>query len=147
LNLLSAVNRRGRIRFMIEKGGLNAGVICRFLDRLMAGSSKAVFLILDGHPMHKSGKVAEKVKSYKGRLRLYLLPPYSPELNPDEGVWREVKSHRLGRTGVFSLADMKSGALEVCIVWRTVLIKSKRFFVPKRPYMLPKIMSNLLWTD
>ena len=61
LNLLSAVNRRGRMRFMIEKGGLNAGVICRFLDRLMAGSSKAVFLILDGHPMHKSGKVAEKV--------------------------------------------------------------------------------------
>lgn len=111
LNLLSAVNRRGRMRFMIEKGGLNAGVICRFLDRLMAGSTKVAFLILDGHPMHKSGKVAEKVKSYKGRLHLYLLPPYSPELNPDEGVWREVKSHRLGRAGVFSFADMKSGAL------------------------------------
>lgn len=42
---------------------------------------------------------------------MYLLPPYSPELNPDEGVWREVKSHCLGRAGVFSLADMKSGAL------------------------------------
>jgi hypothetical protein len=111
LNLLSAVNRRGRMRFMIEKGGLNAGVICRFLDRLMAGNPKAVFLILDGHPMHKSGKVTEKVKEFKGKLRLYLLPPYSPELNPDEGVWREVKVHRLGRAGVFSFADMKSGAL------------------------------------
>src|SRR5512139_4278803 len=51
VNLLSAVNRRGRMRFMIEKGGLNAGVICRFLDRLMAGNPKAVFLILDGHPI------------------------------------------------------------------------------------------------
>src|SRR5512139_2016408 len=69
LNLLSAVNRRGRMRFMIEKGGLNAGVICRFLDRLMAGNPKAVFLILDGHPMHKSGKVTEKVKEFKGKLR------------------------------------------------------------------------------
>jgi transposase len=75
LNLLSAVNRRGKMRFMIEKGGLNAGVICRFLDRLMFGARRAIFLILDGHPMHKSRQVAAKVQSFKGRLRLYLLPP------------------------------------------------------------------------
>jgi transposase len=111
LNMLSVVNRRGRIRFMIQKGGVNAEVVCRFLDRLMVGSSKPVFLIWDGHPTHKSTEVAEKVRSYKGRLRLYLLPGYSPELNPGEGVWREVKSHRLGRAGVFTFADMKSKAL------------------------------------
>jgi transposase len=111
LNMISAVNRRGRMRFMIEKKGLNAGVICRFLDRLMIGSSKIIFLIWDGHPIHKSRKVAQKVQSYEGKLRLYLLPGYSPELNPDEGVWREVKSHRMGRVGVFTLTDMKSKAL------------------------------------
>jgi transposase len=102
LNMISAVNRRGRMRFMIEKQGLNADVICRFLDRLMVGSKGPVFLIWDGHPMHKSGKVTKKVESYEGKLRLYLLPSYSPELNPGEGVWREVKSHRLGLAGIFS---------------------------------------------
>jgi transposase len=111
LNMLSVVNRRGRMRFMIEKSRLNGEVICRFLDRLMVGSSKPIFLIWDGHPNHKSTKVAGKVRSYKGKLRLYLLPGYSPELNPGEGVWREVKSHRLGRVGVFAFADMKSKAL------------------------------------
>lgn len=111
LNMISAVNRRGRMRFMIEESGLNAEVVCRFLDRLMVGSSKPVFLIWDGHPIHKSRKVAETVRGYEGKLRLYLLPGYSPELNPDEGVWREVKSHRVGRAGVFTLADMKSKAL------------------------------------
>jgi transposase len=110
LNLLSAVNRRGHMRFMIEKSKLNAEVVCGFLERLMEGSLQPIFLILDGHPMHKSGKVAAKVRSYEGRLRLYLLPPYSPELNPSEEVWREVKSHRVGRAGVFSFADMKSEA-------------------------------------
>ena len=44
-------------------------------------------------------------------MRLYWLPGYSPELNPSEGVWREVKSHRDGEPGVFSLADMKSKAM------------------------------------
>ena len=111
LNMISAVNRRGRMRFMLEKQGLNAEVICRFLDRLMAGSKAPVFLIWDGHPMHKSKKVTEKVASYGGMLRLYLLPSYSPELNPGEGVWREVKAHRLGRAGIFSFADMQSRAL------------------------------------
>jgi transposase len=111
LNMLSVVNRRGRMRFMIEKGGVNGKVMCRFLDRLMVGSSKPVFLIWDGHPTHKSSEVVEKIRSYKGRLRVYQLPGYSPELNPGEGVWREVKSHRLGRAGVFTFADMKSKAL------------------------------------
>ena len=111
LNMISAVNRRGRMRFMLEKQGLNAEVICRFLDRLMAGTKAPVFLIWDGHPMHKSKKVTEKVASYGGMLRLYLLPSYSPELNPGEGVWREVKAHRLGRAGIFSFADMQSRAL------------------------------------
>jgi transposase len=111
LNMLSVVNRRGGIRFMIEKGGVNGEVMCRFLDRLMVGSSKPVFLIWDGHPTHKSTEVAKKVRSYKGKLRVYPLPGYSPELNPGEGVWREVKAHRLGRAGVFTFADMKSKAL------------------------------------
>jgi transposase len=111
LNMLSVVNRRGRMRFMIEKGTVNGEVMCRFLDRLMVGTSKPVFLIWDGHPTHKSGEVTKKVRSYKGKLRVYLLPGYSPELNPGEGVWREVKSHRLGRAGVFTFADMKSKTL------------------------------------
>jgi len=111
LNMLSVVNRRGRMRFMIEKSRLNGEVICRFSDRLMVGSSKPIFLIWDGHPNHKSTKVAEKVRSHKGKLRVYLLPGYSPELNPGEGVWREVKSHRVGRSGIFTFADMKSKAL------------------------------------
>jgi transposase len=111
LTMLSAVNRRGRMRFMIEKKGLNADVVCRFPDRLMAGASKPVLLIWDGHPMHRSRKVAEAVKRWEGRLRVSVLPGYSPELNPDEGVWREVKAHRLGRAGIFTFDDMKCKAL------------------------------------
>jgi transposase len=111
LNMLSVVNRRGRIRFMVQKGGVNGKVMCRFLDRLMVGSSRPVFLIWDGHPTHKSSEVAKKIRSYNGRLRVYQLPGYSPELNPGEGVWGEVKSHRVGRAGVFTFADMRSKAL------------------------------------
>jgi transposase len=111
LNLLSAVNRRGAMRFMVVSGGLNAEVLCRFLDRLMVGATRPVFLVLDGHPVHRSAMVARKVKSFAGKLRLFLLPPYSPELNPDEYVWNEVKAHRVGRAGIRGFADFKGRVL------------------------------------
>ena len=39
------------------------------------------------------------------------LPGYSPELNPDEGVWKNVKHDRIGKTGVISKHDLKTKAI------------------------------------
>ena len=87
LNMLSAVNARGELRFMLVKGRVNGEVFAEFLRRLMHNASQPVFLILDGHSIHRSRPVRDFVASQDGRLRLFLLPPYSPELNPDEQVW------------------------------------------------------------
>jgi transposase len=53
-------------------------------------------LIVDGHPIHKSVAVSRFVASTEGRLQLFYLPPYSPELNPDEQVWNHLKNHGVG---------------------------------------------------
>jgi transposase len=50
-----------------------------------------VFLVLDGHPIHRSREVAERVSVQSGRLRLVFLPPYCPELNPVEYLNNAVK--------------------------------------------------------
>ena len=47
----------------------------------------------------------------EGRLRLFFLPGYSPELNPDEWVWKHVKHDRVGRAGVSGPEDLKAKAL------------------------------------
>ena len=52
-----------------------------------------IFLIVDGHPAHKAEKVTQFVESAKNLLRLFYLPPYSPESNADERVWNHVKNH------------------------------------------------------
>lgn len=107
LNMLSAVNKRGKMRFMLHTKGLSAPVFARFLKRLMVNNPKRVYLIVDGHPMHRSRIVGKVVESYKGRLKLFQLPPYSPELNPDELVWRNVKGN-VGRGGISGMNDLKS---------------------------------------
>ncbi|HEB86110.1 MAG TPA: hypothetical protein ENI68_03705, partial [Gammaproteobacteria bacterium] len=44
--------------------------------------------------------VKEFVATTDGKLRLFILPPYSPHLNPDEWVWNWLKKHNLGKTQI-----------------------------------------------
>jgi transposase len=67
------------------------------LKRLIHGQGQPVFLIVDGHPVHKSKMVKKFVESAEGRLRLFILPGYSPDLNPDELAWSQVKHHTAGK--------------------------------------------------
>lgn len=98
LNMLSAVGATGQFQFMIHEGRANAAVFLQFLERLMHDATRPVFLVLDGHSIHKARIVTEYVHAQQGRLKLFFLPPYSPHLNPDEQVWGNVKARVAKRT-------------------------------------------------
>ena len=100
LNLISAVNRRGAMRFMCVKGRVNAGVVVEFMRRLLSTTQRPVFLILDGHPAHKAKSVRTFAEKNKDRLHVFYLPGYSPDLNPDEWAWRNRKVHGTGRQSI-----------------------------------------------
>ena len=100
VNMISAVSARGHLRFMLAKGRINGLVFTEFLKRLMHGASHPIFLILDGGSYHYRRPVKSYVASQEGRLRLFFLPPYSPELNPDEQVWNHVKHHGIAKAAL-----------------------------------------------
>lgn len=54
-------------------------------------------LIIDRHPVHIAAAVARWVAHRADRLRLFFLPGYSPELNPDEFLNNDVKANALRR--------------------------------------------------
>lgn len=97
LNMISAVNAQGEFRFMVVRGNVGAKQFIEFIKRLMLGSKKKIFLIVDGHPSHKANMVAKYLETIKNKFRIFFLPPYSPELNPDERVWNDVKNNSIGR--------------------------------------------------
>jgi transposase len=107
VNMLSAVSARGELRFMLVQGRVNGAVFAEFLRRLMHNAPQPVFLILDGHSIHHSRPVRDFVASQEGRLRLFFLPPYSPELNPDEQVWNYVKHHGIGKATLRVATDLR----------------------------------------
>ena len=107
-NMVAAISTRGHLRFMVNQGTVTADVLCVFLKKLMHNAQQPIFLIWDGHPTHKSKKVRECIESFEGKLEMYFLPSYSPELNPTEQVWRSVKNHGVGRKSVFGPDQLKS---------------------------------------
>lgn len=100
VNMISAVSARGAMRFMLTKGRVNGSVFVEFLKRLMHNAPRPVFLILDGGSYHHSRPVKDYVASIGGKLQLFFLPPYSPELNPDEQVWNHVKHHGVAKAAL-----------------------------------------------
>jgi transposase len=111
VNIISAISPRGEMEFMITKGKFNSEVFINFMKKLIRYKREKVFLIVDGHPTHKSKMVAEFVEKNKDRLRLYILPPYSPELNPDELVWNTLKQN-IGRKKVNGPDDLQQKVVD-----------------------------------
>ena len=97
LNLISAVNARGEFWAATYTGKLDAESFVVFLQNFIGSQSHKVYLVVDGHPAHKAKLVANYVQSLKGRLELHFLPPYAPDLNPDEFVWGYMKSNGVSK--------------------------------------------------
>ncbi len=99
LNMISAVSAQGHFRFMLVDGTVNATVFREFLLRLITGMERKIFLVVDGHPVHKAKLVQRFVEENSEHIELFFLPPYAPELNPGELVWGHIKA-RVGKAAV-----------------------------------------------
>lgn len=88
---MSAISPSGRMCFRLEKRKINSAVLIEFLNQIGACHRRRnIGVIMDQAPCH----IAKKVKNYADftkRMKIFHLPPYSPDLNPDEKVWRHMK--------------------------------------------------------
>src|ERR671916_692226 len=91
LSLISAVANRGELRWMIVDGAVNAPTLIRFLGRLVRDARRQVFLILDRLQAHRARLTRDWLADHRSEIEVHYLPPYSPELNPDEGVHADLK--------------------------------------------------------
>jgi transposase len=102
ISSISVVNKKGKMKFMLYNKSFTSTLFIDFIKRLMKNNKCPITLIVDGHPVHKSVAVRGFIAATKGKVKLYFLPPYSPELNPDEQVWNHAKSIVTKKTKVGS---------------------------------------------
>jgi transposase len=109
INMISAVSAQGKLHFsLLDKNG-NSETFIEFCKKLLEDVGGKVYLVVDGHSSHKSKKTRKYVESTKGQLKIFLLPAYSPELNPDEWVWKNVKHDNVGKLAAHTVDDMRNG--------------------------------------
>lgn len=96
-NMISSITNRGTLRFRVFHGSFTTDVFIDFLKRLIKSCKSKIFLIVDGHPVHRAKKVGRWLEKHKDRIKLIFLPAYSPDLNPDEYLNNDVKANSVGR--------------------------------------------------
>lgn len=92
----SAISPAGKMVFRIEKKRVNSRLFVDFLVQITRHHPhRKVIVICDNARPHIAKYVKEFVMSNKNKIAIYHIPPYSPELNPDEEVWNYLKNVKL----------------------------------------------------
>jgi transposase len=92
-NQISTITNRGEARFMTYTRTMTAAVFLVFLGRLLRSTTGKVFLIVDRLRAHLTPAVQGWVAAHGGRIEVFYLPRYAPELNPDEYLNNDLKEN------------------------------------------------------
>jgi transposase len=93
VNAISAINALGAFWYKVYTGRLNATLFKEFLGDFLRYRRRPIFLVVDGHPAHKAKMISDYIQELEGKLELHFLPTYSPDLNPDEFVWNNLRQN------------------------------------------------------
>jgi transposase len=108
-NMISAITNRGHLAFMVFHGKFDGRLFVQFMQRLLKHAPGKVYLIVDGHPVHRSLLAKQFVETNTRQLRLIRMPGYCPELNPDELLNQDVKTNALGKSRPTDRSEMMAG--------------------------------------
>lgn len=93
INMISAITNKGGLRWMSYTSTMTQNKYILFLARLIRTESKKIFFIADNLSVHHGKKVKAWAEQHGGRIELFFIPSYSPELNPDEYLNRDLKTN------------------------------------------------------
>jgi transposase len=105
-NMISTITNRGKLCFKLFTQRFDSTVMLNFLRRLIRQCAQKVFLIVDGHPVHRSRAVRQWLEKHQQRIRIFFLPAYSPQLNPDELLNHDVKANAVKRQRAKNKTEM-----------------------------------------
>jgi transposase len=97
VNAVSAVSPTGEFKYQLYTCRMNATFFVEVLKNMVRGMQRPCFFVVDGHPSHKAKIVKDYIASTEGKVELHFIPPYAPDLNPDEFVWNQIKTHGLSK--------------------------------------------------
>lgn len=108
VNLIAAISNKGHLQFMIMEKNFNTSVFIQFLSQMIRYSKQKIFFITDNHPSHKTKILMEWLKKNKEKIEVFFIPPYSPELNPQEYLNQDLKTNIIGKKRAINKDQLKA---------------------------------------
>lgn len=93
INVMAAISNKGELYFTCYRGSFTGPVFLAYLDRLVRQLGRKIYLIVDGHPVHRRVMVRDWLAERVDRMEMHFLPGYAPELNPVELLNGDIKRH------------------------------------------------------
>ena len=91
MNAILAISNSGGFWYHLHKGQFNADEFIECLKDLIRNRRRPIFIITTVLRCTKVKKVKSFLDDKCKKVQLYLLPPYAPDLNPDELVWNYIR--------------------------------------------------------
>jgi transposase len=100
VSFLSTVTNKGKMRFRVYDGSLKDMQLIEFFEDLMKETQKKIYVVMDNLRTHNTKKITAWAELNKTRIALVYLPPYAPDLNPDEYLNNDLKQNVHRHTGL-----------------------------------------------
>jgi len=114
LNVLGFLNLNGSFESYVFECPIDSEVLIMCFDDYCQRMKKPALIVLDNAPVHKSAAFESRIESW-GEQGLYLLflPPYCPEINLIEVLWRKIKYEWLPVSAYQSFKGLSEALNEV----------------------------------
>lgn len=91
VNMISAITNTGKTMFSLYDESINVERFIDFLQKVIDSSTKKVYIIVDNLRVHHAKLVKAWIEEHSDKIKIFYLPPYSPEFNPDEYLNQDYK--------------------------------------------------------
>jgi transposase len=92
MNQIATISNEGKVRFMTYQATMTATLFLEFLQRLVRGAKRKIFLIVDRLPAHTANAVEAWLEGREKQIEMFYLPSGAPERNPVEYLNNEEKA-------------------------------------------------------
>lgn len=105
-SIISAITPGGKLHYRLYLGSIKSPHVVSFLRHMLGRVRGKVLLFWDGGPIHRSKPVREFLRENRGRVEEHRLPPYAPDINPMEPVYKILKHVETANSCPASTSDL-----------------------------------------